>query len=452
MKKSFACCLLSLVVTCSLITFVSAEDAAKPVFKVGFAKRDVTPKDPMPMWGYGARHAMLSQGMLDPLQAKIVVIEAGKERLAIVGWDIGRGPTEKMMEKIRKEIKEKAGVGHVMISGSHSHHGPVLELSDRPGFGKGKFDAAVKYIDGLADVLIGGIVEAAGKLQPAKIGVGTKNVTYNRNRHTKRPGPKVTDPMLAVIRFDSLEGKPLAFIVNFAAHPVMTDTKILKFSADYPGALMNEVEKTMNAPCVFMQGASGDMSPNSPPGVSGPQQFGTHVGKECVAIAREIKTEVPEKPSIQGRVDKFEFPTRINMGDPLVMAAFSYAFFPELVQNFVEEFRDGLRPELNTIVLNKDLALVGGSGEFFCNHANRLKERAYIKNTLFFGYCNGHHMYFPTIEAVSEGGYGADSQVSQVEIGGGEKMMNRALINIYTMLGLMQEGKEKLPLLGGKKK
>jgi hypothetical protein len=90
--------------------------------------------------------------------------------------------------------------------------------------------------------------------------------------------------------------------------------------------------------------------------------------------------------------------------------------------------------ELNTVVLNRDTALVGASGEFFSNHSKRLKERSYVPHTLFFGYCDGHSMYFPTIEAASEGGYGADAQVSPVELGAGEQVMNRALINIYTML------------------
>ena len=71
-----------------------------------------------------------------------------------------------------------------------------------------------------------------------------KNVELNRNRHTKRT-PKPTDPMLAVIRFDDAAGKPIAVIANFAAHPVTMDTMILKFSADYPGALQNRVEESL---------------------------------------------------------------------------------------------------------------------------------------------------------------------------------------------------------------
>ena len=125
------------------------------------------------------------------------------------------------------------------------------------------------------------------------------------------------------------------------------------------------------------------------------------------------------------------------------MALFERAFFPELVRNYAQEFAGGIEPELTTVLVNGDLALVGGSGEFFCNHANRLKERSYVNDTLFFGYCNGHHMYFPTIEAASEGGYGGDASMSPVQIGAGEQMMNQALINIYTMLGKLPEEKGK---------
>jgi hypothetical protein len=64
-----------------------------------------------------------------------------------------------------------------------------------------------------------------------------------------------------------------------------------------------------------------------------------------------------------------------------------------------------------------------------------LKERSRAKKTLFLGYCNGHNMYFPTIEAAAEGGYGGDATVSWVEIGAGELMMNKALENIYRFMG-----------------
>jgi hypothetical protein len=424
MKRIFA-------VFCLLIVTAFSAGAEEPTFKVGFAKRDITPEKATPMWGYGARHAALSQGTLDPLMAKAVVIEAGDDRLAIVGTDIGRGPTKAMMEQIREAIG-KEGIQTVMISGSHSHHGPVIELTDREGFGKGKFDDAVAYSKRLPELLIEAILEAKKNAQPAKIGIAKKDVDLNRNRHTKQP-VKPTDPMLAVVRFDALDGKPLAVLVNFAAHPVTLPTELLKFSPDYPGALQDRVESVMKTNCFFMQGAAGDLSPNR--GELDTKAFGAAIGDHVVSMAQSIETAVPKKPSIKAKVDKFQFTSRIAFNNPLVMSAFSQAFFPELVNNFMLETKHGIEPELTTVLLNGKLALVGGSGEFFCNHSNRLKQRAYVPDTLFFGYCNGHNMYFPTIEAASEGGYGGDATVSPVQVGAGETMMNLALINLYTMLG-----------------
>ena len=144
---------------------------------------------------------------------------------------------------------------------------------------------------------------------------------------------------------------------------------------------------------------------------------------------------MPEKPSIRGKVDRMAFDSRVDFSNPFIQAAFKAAFFPELVPNFIDELKAGIPTELNTVLLNGEIGIVGGSGEFFANHSNRLKERSYLPHTFFFGYCNGHNLYFPTIEAASEGGYGADPQVSPVELGAGERMMSQALINLYGMQG-----------------
>ena len=412
--------------------FVATADGAD--FRVGAGEKDITPPEGIPMWGYGARHDALSQGALDPLMAKAIVIAAGDDKVALVGIDLGRGPTEAMMKVIRKEIADKAGIQHVLITGSHTHHGPVIELTDEPGLGKGKYDVAVAYSRKLPGMLIEAILVAEKNLKPARIGVATESVNLNRNRQTKRE-PKATDPMLAVIRFDDAEGKPIAVLVNFAAHPVMTDAKVLKYSADYPGFLKNRVEAELATKCVFMQGAGGDMSVNVGEGPRGPKGFGETLADHVIALARAAKVEVPERPSVKGLVDTFHFKTRVDLRDPRVSGAYEKAFFPELSRNYAKLFAEGLSAELNTVLINNELAIVGGSGEFFCNHANRQKARSYVKNTLFFGYCNGHGMYFPTIEAASEGGYGADPGVSFAEIGAGERMMDQALINLYKLQG-----------------
>lgn len=416
--------------------FLYANYAEAAPFQVGFATQNITPTRATPMWGYGARHSVLSTGVRDPLQAKAVVIDVGKTKLAIVGLDLGRSPRDDMMSRIRKSVKENAGVDFVLISGSHTHHGPVIELLDEKGKGKGVYDDAIAYTVELEQKIIHTIVSAAQDVSDARIGWGVKVVPMNRNRHTKIE-PKPTDSELGVIRFDDMTGNPLGFVVNYAAHPTMISGADLRFSADWPGQMMNAVEAEFDVPCIFMQGAAGDMSARTNEQTRGFEAFGKAMAGHVIHLANEITCRVPEKPSIQGKDDTFTFDARLPLNNPLTQVLFGTAFFPELAKAVIsgDVARNKIDAHLTTVIVNGQLALVGGSGEFFCNHSVRLKQRSRAERTFFFGYCNGHNLYFPTIEAAAEGGYGADPTVSWVSLGAGEAMMNKALINIYTMLG-----------------
>ena len=409
--------------------------AQEAQFKVGFGKRDVTPRDAMPMWGYGDRHDGLSTGVLDPLYAKAIVIDVGADKLALVGLDIGRSPMPASMERIKEAVREASGVTHLMISGSHTHHGPVLELVDEPDKGRGKFDYATKYPAELEAWIIEAINEAASKVKDARIGWGSKQVDMNRNRHTKIE-PKPRDTELSVIRFDDKSGKPQAILVNFAAHPTNLPSGDLRYSAEYPGQMMNEVERVIGADCIFMQGAAGDMSCKKTSETNTIETFGKALAVEVMEIAEGIETIEPESASIQGQYDSFTYDTRLDFESTFIQGMFKQAFFPELANAFMDHLEGNkFTAYLTTVFVNDRLALVGGSGEFFCEHAMRLKARSRAEKTLFFGYCNGHNMYFPTIEAAAEGGYGADAMVSWVALGAGEEMINRALINLYRMQG-----------------
>jgi hypothetical protein len=408
------------------------------VFKAGAARRDVTPREGVPMWGYGARHDALSSGVLDPLYADALVIQAGDKKLAIVGLDLGRSPAERSLQNIRRRIKDEAGIEYSLIAGSHTHHGPVLELTGEPGKGQDRFDAALRYYKQLEDAIVAAILEANAKLAPARMAIGSVQLEgFNRNRHTKLQ-LKPSDRELAVLRFDDPSGKPIAVLVNFTAHPTMIPAATLKFSADYVGAMKAMIEKELGARAIFMQGAAGDQSVNEGPN-KGYQAFGQALGREVVKLASSLTAQEVAAPALQVREERFKFSSRTDLSNPMVRSLYEKAFFPELIPNYIDEYADGVRPRLTVALLNGEVALVGASGEFFSHHSLRLKERARVKQLFFFGYCNGYHQYFPTIEAVAEGGYGADNQVAPVAVGAGEQMMNTALVWLYQMLGKIRQ-------------
>jgi hypothetical protein len=217
----------------------------------------------------------------------------------------------------------------------------------------------------------------------------------------------------------------------------MLSAAMLKFSADYGGALKAEVTKETGAATIFMQGAAGDQSANADGKTY--QEFGQALAREAVKLAQSLSPQEVANPSLECREERLRFTARTDFANPMVKAAYSKAFFPELVPNYIDEYADGIRPRLTVALLNGDIALVGVSGEFFSNHAIGLKQRARVKQLFFFGYSNGYHQYFPTIEAVAEGGYGADNAVSPAAVGAGEEVMNTALIRIYQMLGRIKK-------------
>jgi len=311
-----------------------AQEAAV-IFKAGAAKKDITPKEPVPMWGYGGRHDALSTGTLDPLYAAAVVIQAGTNKLAIVGLDLGRAPAEKSLQAIRQRIKTEAQIDYSLISGSHTHHGPVLELTDEPGKGKGKFDAALRYYKEMEDGIASAIIAANSQLAPAKIAVGSVQLeNFNRNRHTKIE-PKPSDRDLEVMRLDDNNGKTIAFVVNFTGHPTMIPSQTLKFSADYVGAMKDVIEKELGGTAIFMQGAAGDQSVNAGTN-SGYQAFGQALGREVIKLASGLTPTLAEKPSLLVKEDRLKFSSRTDLSDPRVRTLYASAFFPELIPNFAD--------------------------------------------------------------------------------------------------------------------
>src|SRR5207247_3824272 len=138
-------------------------------------------------------------------------------------------------------------------------------------------------------------------------------------------------------------------------------------------------------------------------------------------------------PTLAVREEDFAFKPRIDLGNLVVQQAMAKAFYPDLVNAYEREYREGVRPHLSVALLNGRVGFVGVSGEFFCGHSLSLKRRARLEHVFFLGYCNDYQQYFPTIEAAAEGGYGADPAVSPVEGGAGERMMDQARIHLYQM-------------------
>ena len=91
---------------------VAPVQTATPVqtgtLKGGVARVEITPQIGLPMYGYRNRSGP-SQGVLDPLYARVLALEAGETRLAIVTLDLARYSPTTGLSGCAKPSASRAG-------------------------------------------------------------------------------------------------------------------------------------------------------------------------------------------------------------------------------------------------------------------------------------------------------------------------------------------------------
>jgi hypothetical protein len=69
------------------------------------------------------------------------------------------------------------------------------------------------------------------------------------------------DDTVIVARISDPEGRLLATIVNYACHATTLAWENSLISPDFVGAMREKVEEQTGSPCIFAQGACGDLGP-----------------------------------------------------------------------------------------------------------------------------------------------------------------------------------------------
>jgi hypothetical protein len=102
------------------------------------------------------------------------------------------------------------------------------------------------YTKQVEDASVEAVRRAKENLQPAKIGIGTGKAYVNINRREysseggwwlgyNPEGP--SDKAVTVIRFDTLSGKPIAFLINYSVHAVVMGGETIRSAATSPALL-----------------------------------------------------------------------------------------------------------------------------------------------------------------------------------------------------------------------
>lgn len=257
------------------------------------------------MDGYGGRsHG--SEGVHDALMARVVALDDGTTRVAIVSCDLlGMDPS--VTGEVRERAAAKAGLPSegVVVAATHNHAGPA---GLRPGMFS-RLDTIA--VEALVTRICTAIESAAKSLRPAALKLGAATIdTVSMNR---RDPDWPVDPLMRLLLLDGDEGAPIACVLNFACHATVLDGANLMLSGEFPGAASRLLLEQTGAPCVYLNGACGDVNPTwIQQDFHSVERVGQIIGGQALRTIGELRTLGPGQQAHNIRWD--EFPERAVPG------------------------------------------------------------------------------------------------------------------------------------------
>ena len=174
------------------------------------------------------------------------------------------------MQALRERVARDADIAldRLHITCSHTHAAGLMDpaRADLPGG-----DLIAPYLEFMAVAIADAVREALGSMKPLAIvyGQGRSSLARHRDFWDADSGQFVcgfnpegiSDDTLLVARLTDEQSQTVGTIVNYACHPTTLAWDNTLISPDYVGALRELVEDATGAPCLFLQGASGDLGP-----------------------------------------------------------------------------------------------------------------------------------------------------------------------------------------------
>ncbi len=402
--------------------------------------------------------------ILDPLHVKAVVLQQGKQLIALVECDMIQIESE-WTQPARKEAAKKTGIPYqnICVSATHTHmYSPHKNLK-----------AAV----------VEAIVKAKENLKPVslKSALGNQfNVSFNRRYYMKdgsvvfnpmflnpeivRPAGPI-DPEIGIVLFsDLITQKPVSSLINFPLHlDIVKEYGAVyqqsgagsrnSVSADFPYWIETAFRKELGADfhSVFLTGCCGNINHwdfSKPGPQSGWNTKSKQVGDSLYAsIKRALPNATEENPSLSVLTQIINIPLQDFTAEDLTWAkgmkseALSKkSEEPSEREQFLNNVKRrrilwlaaqkekgivSLPIDVQVFRLSNETAIVTLPGEMFVEYALTIKNFSPFKNTIIVEMSNNEVAYVPNKKAFAQGGYEVEN--SRLAPGGGETLAEAAI-------------------------
>jgi hypothetical protein len=395
-----------------LVVFISKGE----IITANVASVDITPPLEMKytLGGYGERMNKPAEGIHDPIMAKALALKSGDEKYLIITMDILGLPSNFKTDLLKRIEKNGWKAENLMLLPSHSHGSlEMAAINSKNVFG-------VPQIGIFQPELLSFLLDKLGKLvsevdknyREVKIGTGSAKFDgLNRNRR----GDKIVDNELTVTRIDLANGQPLAGLVNWTAHPTFIGGEDMLVSAEWPGYLQTEMEKTIGKGAVVMyyNGAEGDQSPvysGKGSAYEKIQGYGKIIAEKAMSVYNSVQTKKVAELSYNYKV--IDLPQQVAHPDFMETGGAEYG----LNEESVKVIMDALGPKkvgMGSVRIG-DFILVGIPGELVAELGIKVKQSLKndeVKHVAIGGLANEWISYILTEEEYVNGG-GYESSVS----------------------------------------
>lgn len=270
----------------------------------GVARTRLTPWWGVELAGWGYYLERTWQKIRDHTAATALVLDDGSHRAALVAVDLMYADAD-FTRMVRNHVARFTDIppDAICVGCSHSHNTPTAALIR----GAGQLDGDYKRWAAVQTATA--VILAWKQRQQATMRVGHAELTGWTANRTREGGP--VDTRLGLWRFDNEQGRSIAIVINFQAHPtVMMQLGASDLSRDWPGQATDLIETAIpGSTALFFQGACGDV--NFAPEWNEVENC-TRPGSEVAtrALAAWKHARAVEKPEIASTLREVSLPTR----------------------------------------------------------------------------------------------------------------------------------------------
>lgn len=400
----------------------TGEPSGTAGWRVGLARRDITPQKPIWLAGYAARNKP-SEGVLASLYATGMAIEDedGNRALLITADLIG----------FRKDVAEAAAHAvmrktqlpreRILFNWSHTHTGPVIALRGPSGYAMDEPQqlAVEEYTRWLVEQYAELASEAVEDLQPAKLawGMGVVHFPMNRREFTES-GVRIgvnprgyVDRSVPVLFITGERDKPRAVLFGCACHNTTLTGEHYVISGDYAGFARAYIEGQLpGIRALFMIGCAADVNPYPRGEIAHAQQHGEELGKE---VCRVLGTKLtPIRGPLKTAFREVELPLAPPPSrEELAAMSRGASYLAGTAKRLLEILDKGESPPTHYTApfavwqFGEDMTLVALPGEVVSDYVPMIENAIGHVRLWISAYSNEVFGYLPLAKVLREGGY-----------------------------------------------